>query len=58
MQDSVTNHSHAAGTYVVEVDGKVDSEHGSFTAALKAGFELRNRNSGIPVKVCDATERR
>jgi len=58
MQDPVTNHSHAGGTYVVEVGGKVEAESMSFTAALKAGFELRNRNSGIPVKVCDAAERR
>jgi hypothetical protein len=57
MQDPVSNHSHPSGTYVVEVGGKVDSEYGSFTAALKAGFELRNRNSGVPVKVCDAAKR-
>ena len=57
MQDPVPNNDHASGTYVVEVGGKVASETMSFTAALKAGFELRKSNADVPVKVCNAAER-
>lgn len=57
MENHGSNNGHPSGTYVVEVGGKVDSEYGSFTAALKAGFELRNRNSGVQIKVCDAAKR-
>jgi hypothetical protein len=57
MQNPVANSSEPSGTYVVEVGGKVDSQYGSFTAALKAGFELKNRNSAARVRVCGAAER-
>jgi len=57
MQDPVPNSSHSSGTYVVEVGGKVDSEYESFTAALKAGFELKNRNSEARIRICDAAGR-
>jgi hypothetical protein len=57
MQDPVANSSHSSASYVVEVGGRVDSEHQSFTAALKAGFELKNRNSGARVRICDAAGR-
>jgi hypothetical protein len=29
--------------YFVEIDGKFESEYGTFTGALKAGFELRQK---------------
>ncbi len=57
MQETGSSNSHPSGTYVVEVGGKVEAAAMTFTAALKAGFEIRNRNSGVPVKVCDAAER-
>lgn len=43
--------------YVVEVGGRFDSEHGSITAALKAGLQLKHKNSQAEVKVYDAKER-
>jgi hypothetical protein len=41
--------------YVVEIGGKFNSEYGSITAALKAGLELKNRNSQSQVRVYEAT---
>ncbi len=43
--------------YVVEVGGQFNSEYGSLTAALRAGMELKNKDSHIQVKVHDAKER-
>jgi hypothetical protein len=57
MQNPVPNGDHSSGTYVVEVGGKVALESMSFTAALKAGFELRKQNADVPVKVCDKAKR-
>jgi hypothetical protein len=42
--------------YIVEVDGKFESEYGTLTAALKAGLELRYKFPHIHVKVHDADE--
>ena len=42
--------------YVVEIDGKFESEYGTFTGALKAGFELRQKFPQSQVKVHDANE--
>ncbi len=43
--------------YVVEIGGQFNSEYGSITAALKAGLELKNKDSHAQVKVYDASER-
>jgi hypothetical protein len=40
--------------YVVEIDGKFESEYGTFTGALKAGLELRQKFPQSQVKVHDA----
>ena len=42
--------------YIVEVDGKFESEYGTLTAALKAGLELQYKFPHIQVKVHDADE--
>ena len=42
--------------YVVEIDGKFESEYGTFTGALKAGFELRQKFPQSQVKVHEANE--
>ena len=42
--------------YIVEVDGKFESEYGTLTAALKAGLELRYKFPHIHVKVHDVNE--
>jgi hypothetical protein len=40
--------------YVLEIDGKFESEYGTFTGALKAGLELRQKFPQSQVKVHDA----
>ena len=42
--------------YFLEIDGKFESEYGTFTRALKAGFELRQKFPQSQVKVHDANE--
>jgi hypothetical protein len=42
--------------YVVEVDGKVDSEYGTLMGALSAGLELMRRFPNSKVKVRDVKE--
>jgi len=43
--------------YVVEIAGAFNSEYRTFTAALKAGLELKHKDSQAQVKVYDASER-
>ena len=42
--------------YVVEIDGKFESEYGTLTGALKAGFGLKQKFPQSQVKVHDANE--
>jgi hypothetical protein len=42
--------------YILEIDGKFESEYGTFAGALKAGFELRQKFPQSQVKVHDANE--
>jgi hypothetical protein len=44
--------------YCVEIDGKFESEYGTFTGALKAGFELRQKFPQSQVKVHNVNEHR
>jgi len=44
------------GTYIVEIDGKFESEYGTFMRALKAGLKLRQKFPHSQVKVHDANE--
>lgn len=57
MQNPVPTTVRPSEGYVIEVGGTFDSEYGTFTAALKAGLELKNKDSGIQVRVYDVTER-
>jgi len=57
MQDTVATRAPPPEGYVVEVGGQFNSEHGSLTAALTAGLELKNKNAQAQVKVYDAKER-
>jgi hypothetical protein len=41
-------------SYVLEIDGKLVSEYGTFTGAVKAGLELRQKYPQSQVKVHDA----
>ena len=40
--------------YVVEIDGKFESEYGTLMGALKAGFGLKQKFPQCQVKVHDA----
>ena len=42
--------------YIVEIDGKFESEYGTLMGALKAGLELREKFPHVQVKVHDANE--
>ena len=42
--------------YVVEIDGKFESEYGALTGALKAGFGLKQKFPLRQIKVHDANE--
>jgi hypothetical protein len=57
MKNAILTNVPASEGYVVEIGGKFDSEYGSITAALKAGLELKNKDSHAQVKVYDANER-
>lgn len=57
MKDPIPAAAHPCEGYVIEVGGEFNSEYGSITAALKAGFELRRKDGGHEVRVYDAQER-
>jgi hypothetical protein len=42
--------------YIVEIDGKFESEYGTLKGALRAGLELRQKFPHSQVKVHDANE--
>ena len=42
--------------YVLEIDGKFESEYGTLMGALKAGLELKQKFPQSQVKVHDANE--
>jgi hypothetical protein len=56
MPSPMSNNALADG-YVIEVGGQLDSVYGTLTAALKAGLELKNKNSRARIKIYDAAER-
>ena len=57
MQNFIPDNAHPCEGYIIKVGGKFDSEYGTFTAALKAGLELKNKSSEVQVKVYDTKER-
>jgi hypothetical protein len=57
MKNAILTNALPAEGYIVELGGKFDSEYASITAALKAGLELKNKDSQAQVKVYDANER-
>jgi len=42
--------------YILEIDGKFESEYGTLTGALKAGLELGQKFPQSQVKLHDANE--
>jgi hypothetical protein len=57
MQNPVPSAVLPAEGYVVEIAGQPNSTYRTFTAALKAGLELKHKDSHVEVKVYDASER-
>ena len=57
MANSILTDGLPAEGYVVEIAGTFNAVYGSFTAALKAGLELKHKDSQAQVKVYDASER-
>jgi hypothetical protein len=57
MKNAILTNALPAEGYIVELGGQFNSEYGSFTGALKAGLELKNKDSHAQVKVYDASER-
>jgi hypothetical protein len=57
MQSFIPDNAHPCEGYIIKVGGKFDSEYGTFTAALKAGLQLKNKSSEAQVKVYDTKER-
>ncbi|MBI3705729.1 MAG: hypothetical protein HY244_18190 [Rhizobiales bacterium] len=57
MQNQVPSAVMPAEGYVVEIAGSFNSAYRTFTAALQAGLELKNKNLAVQVKVYDAKER-
>ncbi|MCF8477989.1 MAG: hypothetical protein K9G60_13250 [Pseudolabrys sp.] len=57
MQNAMLSPPPAPEGYVVEVGGKIVSEYGTLTAALRAGLELKHRDAKALIKVYDAKER-
>jgi hypothetical protein len=57
MQNPTVTYVPPCEGYVVELGGQFNSEYGSFTRALKAGLELKHKDSHAEVKVYDASER-
>ena len=57
MQNFIPDNANPCEGYIIKVGGKFDSEYGTFTAALKAGLQLKNKSSQAQVKVYDTKER-
>ena len=57
MQNFIPDNAHPCEGYIIKVGGKFDSEYGTFTAALKAGLQLKNKSSQAEVKVYNTNER-
>ena len=57
MENPILTYVPPCEGYVIELGGRFNSEYGSFTGALKAGLELKNKDSHAQVKVYDASER-
>jgi hypothetical protein len=55
---SATENAAFSESYVVEIDGKIESVHRIYIEALKAGMELKQKFAHSRIKVHDAAEGR
>jgi hypothetical protein len=56
MENNILTNVLPCDGYIVEIDGKFESEYGTLMGALRAGLELRQKFPHSQVKVHDADE--
>jgi hypothetical protein len=56
MKTDIENNDLSHEWYVVEIDGKIESRHGIYIEALKAGMELKQKFPHSHIKVHDVDE--
>ncbi|HEY5504247.1 MAG TPA: hypothetical protein VIK28_03745 [Sedimentisphaerales bacterium] len=56
MENPILTNVRPCDGYIVEIDGKFESEYGTLMGALRAGLELRQKLPHAQVKVHDANE--
>ena len=56
MENPILTNVRPCDGYIVEIDGKFESEYGTLMGALRAGLELRQKLPHAKVKVHDANE--
>jgi hypothetical protein len=56
MKTNIPTISRPCEKYIVEVDGKYESEYRTFMGALRAGLELKQKFPQSQVKLQDANE--
>jgi len=54
---AITENAPFAESYVVEIDGKIESVYRIYIEALKVGMELKQKFPHSHIKVHDAVER-
>jgi DMSO/TMAO reductase YedYZ molybdopterin-dependent catalytic subunit len=57
LMKAVTENAAFPESYVVEIDGKIESVHRIYIEALKAGMELKQKFAHSHIKVHEAVER-
>jgi hypothetical protein len=56
MRTVIPNDIQGSECFVLEIDGKVQSQYEIFTEALKAGFELKQKFPHSKIKVHDINQ--
>jgi hypothetical protein len=56
MKNDIPTNVQPCEGYILEIDGKFESEYGTLTGALKAGLQLRQKFPQSQVKLHDANE--
>ena len=56
MKNDIPTNVRPCDGYILEIDGKFESEYGTLTGGLKAGLELRQKFPQSQVKLHDANE--
>jgi hypothetical protein len=54
MRDGITAHNLPEEHFVIQIDGRVKSEHRRFLDALRAGLQLRDQFPHHEVKLCSS----